>query len=82
MRRKIKNLDSFEVSVCRQSLQTGQSERNEDIFRAGSPKINDFWGVKKRASAYDCTIDELFVKALENTIKINIPYIKGIELQI
>jgi len=70
MCRKIKNLDSFEVSVCRQSLQTGQSERNEAIFR------------EKRASAYDCTIDELFVKAIENTIKIHIPYIKGIELQI
>ena len=58
------------ISVCRQSLQTEQSERNEDIFR------------EKRASAYDCTKDELFVKALENTITIHIPYIKEIELQI
>ncbi len=52
------------VSVCRQSLQTEQSERNEDIFG------------KKRASPYISRAVELFVKALENTIKNNIPYEK------
>ncbi len=39
------------VSVCRQSLQTEQSERNEDIFG------------KKRASLYKSTAVEVFCQS-------------------
>ena len=41
-----------------------QTKRNEAVFH------------ERRASAYDCTIVELFVKALENTMKNTNPYKK------
>jgi len=47
-----------------------QSERNEVIFD------------EKRASAYNCTTVEFFVKGLENTMKIHIPYEKKISFKI
>ena len=55
----------FADKVCKLE----QTERNEVIFH------------KKRAQAYNGKVVEFFVKTLENTMGILIPYINAIELQ-